>query len=289
MDPVAVLRECGYEYRGGRLLQVGKDEGFQFQNQEHYDKLADAVLRYIEVLLYTEGKLKALYCPVGATAATGSPIYVSDGFERASKLLLIIQGSGRVRVGVWGCALCINKDLDHGTMLPYIRQAEANGYGLVILNPNLNEVNGAPIPGSESPERHVCYVWQEIVMKLCNPAAPVDIVAHSNGGRGTLDFLRMMGDALLARIRKIVFTDSYHSIDQVEALSPAARKLLAERSVNYVPHSAPFGTPVPNWVTLRYTMEAADKGCPCLSCAVDEHASTNHGSLAAAFQFFAKP
>lgn len=288
-NPATTLRECGYEYRGGRLLQLGKDSGFQYVDQEHYDKTADAVLACVEVLLQTEGKLKPLYCPLGTSASTGCPIYVSDAFERASKILLIVQGSGRVRVGVWGCSLCINKDLDFGTMLPYIRQAEANGYGLVILNPNMNMVNGVPVPGSEFPDRHIAYVWKEILMKRCNSAAPVHILAHSNGGRATLDFLRKTGDAPLERIHKVVFTDSYHGIDQVRNLSPAARKLLAERAVNYVPHSAPIGTPVANWVTLQSTMEAADKGCPCLSCAVADHASTNQAALLAAFQFFGRP
>ena len=53
---------------------------------------------------------------------------VPAGYEEADKLLLLIQGSGRVRVGVWGCALCINKNLDQGTMLPYIKRALQEGY-----------------------------------------------------------------------------------------------------------------------------------------------------------------
>ena len=52
---------------------------------------------------------------------------VPAGYEEADKLLLLIQGSGRVRVGVWGCALCINKNLDQGTMLPYIKRALQEG------------------------------------------------------------------------------------------------------------------------------------------------------------------
>ncbi len=35
-----------------------------------------------------------------------------------SELLLLIQGSGRVRVGTWGCALCINVGLDEGSSPP---------------------------------------------------------------------------------------------------------------------------------------------------------------------------
>merc|ERR1712137_810964 len=99
-----------------------------------------------------------LQVPISASAGPHSEVFVSPGFETANKLLVLIQGSGRVRVGVWGCALCINKDLDQGTMLPYLRTAAVRGYAVVVLNPNENTVDNEPIPGSESPERHVAYV-----------------------------------------------------------------------------------------------------------------------------------
>merc|ERR1719401_2339453 len=97
--------------------------------------------------------------PLGASAGPQCLVYASPDYRTATKLLLIIQGSGRVRVGVWGCALCINKDLDQGTMLPYLRRAVECGYGVIVLNPNENHIDGEPVEGSESPERHVAYVW----------------------------------------------------------------------------------------------------------------------------------
>lgn len=280
------LRALGYEYRGGRLLAVGMEEGFKFQDQEHYDKLADAVLRYVTALLESEARLQPLVLPLGAETGARCPIYVSEGFETAKQVLLLIQGSGRVRVGVWGCALCINKDLDQGTMLPYLREAAKRGYGVIVLNPNLNEVDDEPVPGSETPDRHVAYVWEHILVARCTQDAAVDVVAHSNGGRALLTFLSGC-EAAASRIHRCALTDSYHSLAEVEALGPEGQELLAGRSVNYVPHEAAFGTPVADWTSLKNIMTQAQKGCRCVSAETTDHASTNHTSLKAIFEFFA--
>uniref|UniRef100_A0A7S1WF98 Arb2 domain-containing protein n=1 Tax=Alexandrium catenella TaxID=2925 RepID=A0A7S1WF98_ALECA len=284
------LRALGYEYRGGRLLAVGKDEGFKFKDQAHYDALADAVLRYVTSLLESEAQLRPLWLPLGAESGPRCPIYVSEGFESATKVLLLIQGSGRVRVGVWGCALCINKDLDQGTMLPYLREAAARGYGVMVLNPNMNEVDGEPIPGSEAPDRHVEYVWQNIVASRCGGAATIDVIAHSNGGRALLYFLAECkdGETAAKRINQLVFTDSYHQGGQAASLGPEGQALLRERCVNYVPHEAPFGTPVKEWVSLGNAFTQDSKGCPCVSAQTPDHAATNQASLKAAFDFIAK-
>lgn len=279
------LQALGYEYREGRLLAVGKDEGFKFKDQAHYDALADAVLKYVTSLLESEAKLQPLWLPLGAESGPRCPIYVSEGFESASKVLLLIQGSGRVRVGVWGCALCINKDLDQGTMLPYLREAVASGYGIIVLNPNLNEVDGALIPGSEAPDRHVAYVWENVVAPRCSGDAVVDVVAHSNGGRALLYYLASC-EAAANRIHRLVFTDSYHQGSQAASLGPEGQALLRERCVNYVPHDAAFGTPVQEWVSLGYQFTQDSKGCKCLSAQTPDHAATNQASLKAAFDFF---
>ena len=47
------------------------------------------------------------------------PLFVSkDLGERHGKVLVLIQGSGEVRPGIWARSVCVNDDLDLGTMLP---------------------------------------------------------------------------------------------------------------------------------------------------------------------------
>eukprot|EP00933_Yihiella_yeosuensis_P043522 TRINITY_DN3834_c3_g1_i1.p1 TRINITY_DN3834_c3_g1~~TRINITY_DN3834_c3_g1_i1.p1 ORF type:complete len:298 (+),score=32.34 TRINITY_DN3834_c3_g1_i1:117-1010(+) len=290
------LKKLGYEIRNGKLMQVGSDKGFEFRDQVHYDALADSVLRYVGTLLVEEAKLQPVPLPLDGTGPK-TTVFVSDGWQTASKLLLLIQGSGRVRVGVWGCALCINKDLDWGTMLPYLRVAAERGYGVIVLNPNENQVDGIPIKGSESPDNHLAYVWEHLVSQ--NTAAKeVDIIAHSNGGRLLLAFLGRATGAGPApevavaqnaaeRIRRIVFTDSYHDSTQVDLLTPELQALMENESrvVNYVPHAAPIGSPVKTWISLGHHFTQESKRCLCLSVAVEDHAATNHASLDVAFRF----
>jgi len=255
-------------------------------------------------------------------ASAGEPqtvVFASGGIEKAQKVLVVIQGSGRVRVGVWGCALCINRDLDQGTMLPYLQAAAEQGYGVLVLNPNENQAaDGSPIRGSETGSEHVAYAWKAVVLGQCSPSAIIDVVAHSNGGMCLIEFLSwaaprppricepglvsqvLIDDAATqalsadaaARIRRVVFTDSYHDDRRLplEELPPAVRSALADRTrcVNFVPHPAPLGTPVDSWTSLRHRMTQRDKGCQCLSAAVEDHAATNQAVLRAAFEFLAK-
>jgi len=298
------LTALGYEYKDRRLVQVGTDRGFEYRDQAHYDKLADAVLRHVGKLLVDEAGLVPIAMPLDA--AEGEPhtfVFASEGVDKAQKVLVVIQGSGRVRVGVWGCALCINKDLDQGTMLPYLRTAVEQGYGVLVLNPNDNVwSNGRearPIRGSETDLCHLASAWKAVVQGQCLPGAAIDVVAHSNGGRCLIDFLsctdadtQALSTDAAARIRRVVFTDSYHDARMLplENLPPAVQSALADhtRYVNYVPHPAPLGTPVDRWISLGNPMTKRDKGCQCLSAAVEDHAATNQAVLQVAFEFFAK-
>jgi hypothetical protein len=43
-----------------------------------------------------------------------------------------------LRPGVWARSLCINDSLRTGSMFPYFDRAIEEGYGIIVLNPNLN-------------------------------------------------------------------------------------------------------------------------------------------------------
>lgn len=293
IDPMGDCRELGYEFKERRLVKVGSDEAFEFQGQDHYDRLAGAVVEYVALLLEDEARLEPLWLPLGIGPGDGCPIFVSPGFDKARQLLLIINGSGRVRAGVWSCALCINKGLEWGTALPYIHAATESGYAVVVLNPNHNkDSEGEPIRGSETPEKHVAYVWDKVLTARCM-GCRVDVLAHSAAGRGVLSLLRFAPLASHGQppgapaIHRIVFTDSYHVSQQVALLPRDARELLRDegRVINYVPHDAPMGTRVDKYESQEYSMTSAEKGCSCISAGVHDHASTNYAVLDHAMQF----
>jgi len=294
IDPMGELRALGYEYKGtpAHLCQIGTDKGFEFRSSEHYDSLAEAVVRYVALLLEDEAALKPVWLPIGIEAGEGCPIFATTNFEEAERLLVVIGGHGRVRAGVWGCALCINKDLEWGTALPYLHKASRlNGVGLLVLNTNENKYEGKPIQGSETSERHVSYVWEHIIVARCR-ASIVDVVAHSYGGKALVSLMSRSraGDGL-QKLHRVAFTDSYHTKQQVSQLPERFQDLLKDpsRVVNYVPHGAPLGTMVPEWRSQEYLFTQDEKGCACISAGTEDHASTNHAVLEPLFAFLYAP
>jgi hypothetical protein len=287
---MAEIRALGYEFRDGQLRDVEGNGTFVWQGQTHYEALADAVSQYVPLLLEEEAQLRPLWLPLGVTPGEGCPIFVSEGYDKADRLLLIIQGMGKVRAGVWGCSLCINNSLETGTMLPYLRRAAAAGYGVVVFNPNENEADGVPVCGSENFTSHVKYVMDNVVSRCA--ANKVSILAHSHGGRAFVSYLGTAGGSNLAltltkRIHRLVFTDSYHVQAQLAYLPNCAKALLkdASRTVNFVPDSAPLGPRVEEWASQEYSFSEVEKGCLCLSSGVLDHPSTNYAAMGAVFEF----
>lgn len=290
LDPMAEIRALGYEFRDGQLREVEGNGTFMWQGQTHYEALADAVSQYVPLLLEEEAQLRPLWLPLGATPGEGCPIFVSEGYDKADRLLLIIQGMGKVRAGVWGCSLCINNSLETGTMLPYLRRAAAAGYGVVVFNPNENTADGVPVYGSENFTSHVKYVMDNVVSQCA--ANKINILAHSHGGRALVSYLGTAGGSNLAltltkRIHRLVFTDSYHVQGQLAYLPNCAKALLndASRTVNFVPDSAPLGARVEEWASQEYAFSEVEKGCLCRSSGVLDHPSTNYAAMGAVFEF----
>jgi hypothetical protein len=290
IDPMGDMRALGYEYRDGILRQVSSNEGFVFKGGNNYESLADAIAQYVPLLLEEEAELKPVWLPRGVSPGEGCPIFVSEGYESAEKLFLIIQGAGRVRAGIWGCSLCINDSLEHGTILPFLRAAKARGYGVVVFNPNENQVEGKPVPGSENSSNHVAYVMENIISE-CS-AKEIDILAHSQGGRSLLNYVTRAkasntAGSVVEKLGRLVFTDSYHVQTQLAFLPSRVRTLLSDpkRTVNFVPHSAPLGTRVEEWSSQEYSFTDVERGCLCVSSGVLDHASTNYAALDAIFEF----
>lgn len=52
--------------------------------------------------------------------------------------LVLIQGTGQVRAGMWTRSVCINDCLEIGSMLPQIEWAVSNKIPVLVMNPNYN-------------------------------------------------------------------------------------------------------------------------------------------------------
>ena len=52
--------------------------------------------------------------------------------------LVLIQGTGAVRAGVWARSVVVNDSLEIGSMLPQIEWANENKLPVIVMNPNYN-------------------------------------------------------------------------------------------------------------------------------------------------------
>jgi hypothetical protein len=147
------------------------------------------IVPYIQQRMVKEFNMQEKFLPIEPKLPPhqSNNIFLSeDALTNPDKLMLIIQGSGAVRAGQWARALCINASLRYGTILPYLKQAKDNGYGVIVFNPNLNRapkemvrpkrerffipgkpkpepIETIPIPHNTTPLEHTLYVWYRIL------------------------------------------------------------------------------------------------------------------------------
>jgi len=169
-------------------------------------------------------------------------VFTSPGYETKERLLLLIHGSGVVRAGQWARRLIINDSLDKGTVLPFLGEARREEWGVVVLNTNLEEVEGEEVVGSTSPEEHAATVWRQLVQG--SKAERVVVVAHSYGGVVAVHLASTFGEEWRSRVGGLLMTDSVHG--RLTGSPPTDRHLAAVGR-NWVSSSQALGTPLPAW------------------------------------------
>lgn len=102
--------------------------------------------------------------------------------KEGRKALVLIQGTGAVRAGIWARSVCINDSMEKGSMLPFLEIARANNIDVLVMNPNYNcdPKTGVTCPYSQSMQDHAVNVWGRYVAD--SGFMQVDVVAHSAGG-----------------------------------------------------------------------------------------------------------
>ncbi|XP_041980494.1 cotranscriptional regulator FAM172A isoform X2 [Aricia agestis] len=227
MAATKTLADLGYAFNSeGQLRKIcadGKitDEPFQFniskdhqQCQSHYETLGEAVTEYIYQLLETQENLVRLPVPKDSTEDFGTFIFTSKDYDKKPVVMVLIHGSGAVRAGQWARSLIINENLDMGTQIPYIKEATARDYGIIVLNPNDNTRNDKIIMNSSNSEEHSKYVWEHYI-RPCS-ATSIVIVAHSFGGYLTLMLSDMFRTDFEQRVKAVALTDSVHRYSRVK-------------------------------------------------------------------------
>jgi len=287
-DNPTLLEQFNYKYENGKLVNSLIGTPFHWVNQSHYDALGDVITLHIQEILRSTFSLKEVFLPLDVDGPKTN-IFLSENFQSCENILVLVQGSGAVRAGQWARALCINDNLNIGTVFPYVEKAINLNYGVIILNPNDNSriernvlrssfltqsktqphyLSEEQIPILSSPYKHVKYVWETFVET--SDASSIAIVAHSAGGPNTISLLQGKQDFFQDKVKCIAFTDSVHGLDSFDPVT----EYLQTHSQNWVTSSEPLDTPL-----------GIHQGVPSVSAGHQKHEYTSGYAIEGVFRF----
>ena len=221
-----------------KLKNIKTGEGFKFTTQSEYEKLGKVVKSVIQWRMVNEYGLIRKQIPIEGDGPK-SYIYMTPGVLETSreKLLLLVQGAGAVRPGIWARSVCINESLEMGSMLPFLKFAQEQNMEVIIFNPNKRTDHKKLIPRISSLEHHSQYVWSTFVSP--SPMSEIYIVAHSCGGPSTMHLVNSFWDEFKSKVVGIGFTDTVHGYSN---LSKEKLKFLKHKAVDWVASSKPLDT-----------------------------------------------
>mmetsp|Transcript_21884 Transcript_21884/g.31883 ORF Transcript_21884/g.31883 Transcript_21884/m.31883 type:complete len:736 (+) Transcript_21884:44-2251(+) len=152
-------------------------------------ELLTATAQYIHNTLINHMNFEEILIPDDESEISTS-ILVTNDWQTNTRLLLVIQNAVGSLMGIFSRTLCLEQGLSKGSMLPYIKHARRAGYAVMILRPNTNSVSvqedptlppkKVPINGSESPEMHALFVWNNIISKADN-IEQIALLSYGNG------------------------------------------------------------------------------------------------------------
>ncbi|PRP78506.1 hypothetical protein PROFUN_13524 [Planoprotostelium fungivorum] len=302
--PPTQLSDFNYAFNEhGELKNRTTGDGFQWITQRHYDVLADAVNVHVQRELQTKYKLTETWLPPSDSEAPDGHqdtygrlnIFTSKDFTtNEGGCLVIIQGLGPVRPGVWALAPIINNRMDEATMYSYINAAVERKWSVIILNPNsngyvsvseeerkrqdeereekeeesveyyLSSLKTHPnryrgteknIPGHEDRQTHTLTVWKEMISTKC-PAKNLYFTAFSAGGRCMMELLNCGDKRLFERARGLAQMDSCTPVGH----SKEAKEFIKKRAVHWVASDEAVNTVVQKADGKRYLCEERSGG-----------------------------
>ena len=279
-----------YEYNEkGELINKKSKKKCKKLSKKDYELVGLYVKIYVEHYLISKFNLTILYVPNKNVSPDFSKrddnqaqckILITKDFYSNPKCLLLIQGTGGVRLGQWSRSVCINENLDLGTMAPYLDKAIKNNLSVIIFNPNERNdfmYEHKKIGEFNSMQKHCLYVYQNIVKPNEN-IKEIYIVAHSKGGECAVEILlNNKEDLLNGKIKKIAFTDSAHG-NNYKNLGREELQKFRQISRNYVCSTKPAG----NFIL---GFETAKKGVNSYSAGHNKHEYTSGTAISEVFKF----
>ncbi|KAJ2451719.1 hypothetical protein EV183_003435 [Coemansia sp. RSA 2336] len=224
------LEDLGYQIdpADGRVRSLATNEPFDYgaigdKKQAHdlYQKLVMAASRAMLDYLTDELQMEAIAVP--SLSEPHCHVYATRQALQKNKLVAIIVGNGNL-AGVWGWNVLVKQGANEGTAIQYIKDCQAQGVGVLVLNPNMNIVapNGVaetynsfigpstPIRGSETAEEHVGYVWSQLLRD--SPVNSIAFITYNTAGIAIVDVLKHDYKRFVEKTACIAFIDSIHTL-----------------------------------------------------------------------------
>ncbi|KAG0277566.1 hypothetical protein BGZ96_002820 [Linnemannia gamsii] len=195
--------------------------------EAHGRALSDAVMKVIIKQMEKECDIVRQTVPFWIkdddTTSPQANLLMSTDFKTAERVLVLIPNTMEI-LGSWSRRLLCNQSVDVGSMLSVVKQARAEGYGILILNPNAHwfvdgrasvdiptKVDVPMIPKLNSPEEHVDYVLSTLVPEIASKK--IFFIAHKYGAHALLHTLYKQFDMFKNRVAGIALIEGVHSID----------------------------------------------------------------------------
>jgi hypothetical protein len=226
-----------YRFNENLLLEhLDTREGFKFTTQAEYEKLGKVVKAVIQSKMENSYGLVRTFIPLNREGPK-SYIYSTPGVLNSPRprLLLLIQGAGAVRPGIWARSVCINDSLNMGSMLPFLQFAQDENMEVLIFNPNKRRTRRQPIPENQSLEAHSRYMWRTFISG--KDFHEIYIVAHSCGGLSTLALIDNFWEEFKEKVVGIAFTDAVHGYF---GMSKEKKEFLRLKAVDWVASKEPL-------------------------------------------------
>lgn len=172
--------------------------------------------------------------------------HTSANFSVAEKLLVFVCSSRGLSCGIWSRSLLLHDGVPVGSMIPYFQAALRAGYGVLVMNPNMNTqvMAGAdgpeklPIRGSSTPEEHCAHVWKKYIFPAA--AHKIHFIAYGTGGALVANLVATYRHELKSRLGNVAFIESSHKVDA--RWSAGFRRWFSQHSVAWVRADEPLGT-----------------------------------------------
>lgn len=144
----------------GLIRQLDGEKYDHTKHQSQYNQLSSFVIDFVQKQMREKFYLQEVWIPEKIEPFTSLPkcnIFMSQAFRfpnreinSKQRALVLIQGSGAVRAGIWARSVCINEGLEKGSMLPFIDLCKKLDIAVLVMNPNFNRdpETGVTIPYS---------------------------------------------------------------------------------------------------------------------------------------------